>query len=865
MMRSKSFQILTVLLFLAGGLCAPAKDFPTIGKNPGITVGSLPDNVSYYLAENDITKGYANFILVQKSFSDVAHSRGLLLDLPHFKEMAPYEFLASKGVGYGQGGYVSYPDGNTVFTFEDVPTYDSAASDSTLLLIFDLVKAFDGEQAIIICGDITPKDMESRLHVFSLTVGPRTGRSKKAEYEWKPQDGPRFIHTENNTAHLAGISCTWSSPRTPEDRLDTPQPLVSYMFAGELEHIVRKRMSLRFMRENIPLAGFSALYSDSAASAGDEKYTYTVSISNTDMGRAMGIVAGIFADLDARGASLEEFNDAKMGMLSAVNKRLSYPVANAELAGQCVSSFLYGTNLVSPAAAREFFTDRKMDPEQELSLFNNFVSALLDSRRGLTIRCDTPLGAIDRQALLDTFASAWEAAGKKGSAGTAYRVNYGDTLSLLRPRGHRVKVKSTTTDPVSGGSIWSFSNGTRVVFKKTDQKGMLNYALLLKGGYSYVPGIGPGESAFVGDVLGLYRVGGMSPYDFHNMLDANGIEMRGESSLTDSRILGSVPSDKLELLLRVLLTYSRDRVPDQDAFKYYLACERLREERTRLSRDGIIAAIDSMMCPDYYYPSTKSVGKLRSDLPERVNEYLYNEFSKFNDGLLVLVGDADPAKLQKLLGKYLGQFRVSDEFSVRPKVDYDLRNTWSTYNVEASHSSVGSGEVCVNVGMATCKPFTIRSYSAFMIASSAMKRTITKALADVGMYADVVVDIQVFPAEKLTFYATCKSCDDEGLPAGIYPASALNVLSALRAGISQVSVGSISQADLKGLKKSLLNSLSGQMAQPDFLIGAILMRNSEGKDIVSNYADAVNAVTLEDVNSILHDLDFGSKIEYIIR
>ena len=186
-MRSKSFQILTVLFLLAGGLCAPAKDFPTIGKNPGITVGSLPDNVSYYLAENDITKGYANFILVQKSFSDVDHSRGLLLDLPHFKEMAPYEFLASKGVGYGQGGYVSYPDGNTVFSFEDVPTYDSAASDSTLLLIFDLVKAFDGEQAIIICGDIAPKDMESRLHVFSLTVGPRTGHAKNGS-RWTARD-----------------------------------------------------------------------------------------------------------------------------------------------------------------------------------------------------------------------------------------------------------------------------------------------------------------------------------------------------------------------------------------------------------------------------------------------------------------------------------------------------------------------------------------------------------------------------------------------------------------------------------------------------------------------------------------------------
>ena len=109
----------------------------------------------------------------------------------------------------------------------------------------------------------------------------------------------------------------------------------------------------------------------------------------------------------------------------------------------------------------------------------------------------------------------------------------------------------------------------------------------------YVPDIGPGESSFVGDVMGLFRISGMSALDFHNMLDANGIEMHGLASLTDMKLLGTAPSDKLELLLKVLLSYSRDRRPDKEAFAYYKECEKLRQERTRLSRDGIIAAIDS--------------------------------------------------------------------------------------------------------------------------------------------------------------------------------------------------------------------------------------------------------------------------------
>jgi hypothetical protein len=321
----------------------------------------------------------------------------------------------------------------------------------------------------------------------------------------------------------------------------------------------------------------------------------------------------------------------------------------------------------------------------------------------------------------------------------------------------------------------------------------------------------------------------------------------------------------LELLLKVLLSYSRDRRPDKEAFAYYKECEKLRQERTRLSRDGIIAAIDSTMCPDYYYPATKSIEKLRDDLPERVDSYLDSQFAKFSDGLLVIVGDVSEEKLKRVLGRYLENFTVSSAFSIRPKVEYNLRPGWSTYTVEASQSRIGSGEMSVNMGMATRQPFTIRSYNAFMIASVAMKNAITEAIAPLGMHAEVNVSVQVFPAERLAFYVTCRPCSVEGLPAGIIPAKPMIVLRALRRGISKVSHGTLSQSELEGLKSTLRNGMATKVSQPAFLISAVMMRNSECKDIVSNYQSAINAVTLADVNAVLHDLDFGSKVEYVIR
>lgn len=855
-------QSLIIGFFLA--LCClqvPAEELPVIKKSSQITIGTLPNNVRFYLAENSTTKGYANFMLVQKGGADISRSRSLLRRLPHFTDITPYNFLSSKGIGYGPEGYVSYPDGNTVFSFNEVPTFDTAACDSTILLIFDLVSEYDGEQAVVVCGDISQKEIESKLYVFSLNVSPRNSLAGRKPYSWEPSENIRFVHTRNNTRDLVELSFVWDSPRTPQDRMNTPQPLVSYMFAQELGHVLRRRVSRRFMQGGIPLAALDVRYSDSSASSGDEQYEFCISIGRKDLDKAVHLMSAIFSELDSDGASWEEFNDAKNSMLAASGKQLSAPITNSMLADQCKSSFLYGSNIPAPDAVLNFFKGRKLEPERELTLFNGFVSSLLDSQRGLTIRCDAPNGVINGDAVLSSFVSSWGGTGETGS----FKSSYGDTLSLLSAKGHRVKVKSETTDPVSGGAIWSFSNGTRVIFKKTGQKGFFNYGLLLRGGYSYVPEIGFGESAFVGDMMGLYKVAGMSPSDFHNMLDANGIDLTGMATLTDLQLSGSAPSDKLELLMRALLSFSRDRVPDKEAFDYYRACEKLRQERTRLSNDGIIAAIDSTMCPDYYYPDTKSVNLLREDLPERVDAYLSRQFEKFNDGLLLIIGDFDPEELQSVLGKYLGNFHVSDAFSVRPKVEYNLRGGWSTYNVEASRSSVGSGEVCVNVGMATCKPFTISSYNAFLIASTAMKRNIITALSEVGMHADVSMNAQVFPAERLSFFVTCRPCAIEGLPEGIKPAEPVEVLGALRSAISGVYARSVTAEELKGLKTTLLNGMANHLADPAFLTSAVFMRNSECKDIVSNYTASINAVTLEDVNSVLHDLDFGTKVEYVIH
>ena len=46
---------------------------------------------------------------------------------------------------------------------------------------------------------------------------------------------------------------------------------------------------------------------------------------------------------------------------------------------------------------------------------------------------------------------------------------------------------------------------------------------------------------------------------------------------------------------------------------------------------------------------------------------------------------------------------------------------------------------------------------------------------------------------------------------------------------------------------------------------AFLLRNSEGKDVLSNYSTYLGKVTAQDISEVIAALENGSKVEYIIK
>ena len=847
-MRKTFLHIAILVLFLASSPGISAQELPTFGQEAGINTGTFANGLTYYIVPSTTSKGYANFALVQKGLENQEDARAAL----------DYSFLSSKGVGYTRHGYISYEGASAVYSFEDVPTFQSVALDSTIILLFDIISKYKGEQAIIACGDIDAAKMKDRLYLMSLTVGKRSPAPEKAPYVWVPADRPRFIHYGKSSRDLSEIEVIYDSPRTPLKYMSTPQPLVSSMFSRELGDILRKRIEALFLAKDIPLAYVRFRYLDSSRTEGNERYSLHVGVREKDVPLATEYIAGVLSDIDRNGVTPQEFFDAKDRFTTWAAKNSAASISNREYVSTCKANYLYGASLASRKEREKFFSGRKISVTQDLSMFNRFASALLDPRRNLTVRYGTPADTLSTGALQDIFQKGW-----KESSGAGTTVRFGDSLALYYPVDRKVRLKSEVTDPQTGGSLWTFSNGMKVLFKKTDDS-RIRYAQMIRGGYPEVPGIAEGESAFVGDMLGLYDICGMDAMQFRNMLESNGITMSCKVTAADMRISGTVPSDRMTLLFRSLLSIQKNRRLNLSTFDYYRRSEALRQEDFRLSSEGINAVTDSIMCPDFFYPDTKSTGRLGGNLPEKAERYFSSQFAKNQDGIIFIEGNLSAYGLQKLLCRVLGGFRTGKNFSVRSKMTYQMRSGWSTYTVGRDELSLGEG-TGANIAMAAERPFTMQSWCAFRIAVEHLRRELVVDLAPLGQYFEVVPDLRLLPTERIAIYINCKACPSEGLPADVEPADPMEVMDRLRDALERISATTLSPSDLNGLKDALSTEMAGELADPDYMMAAVLRRYSEGKDMISNYSTYLSKVTAQDVQDVISALGKGSKVEYVIK
>lgn len=838
----KTFLCSCVVL-VAFSISMPSQNLPPLQKDGSVSQGELANGISYFLVTNPSMKGVADFALVRKGLCDTLSAREELVSLPHFNKTVPYKFLSRKGIGCRPEGYVSYKEDITLFRFDDVPMFDAAASDTTLLMLFDLIATHPYKHAVIVSGDIKASDILEKMKVFSLMVPSRSPSYQVPEYSWTPSESTGWSFVPSGQPSL---EVDFRSPRTPAGQMNTIQPFISELFSKELGEVVRNRLRESFLSRKIPVDAMDIRHVGSADDSGDEHFTVSVEMPESQIIPASMAVASTFAGLGTSGIGIDEYKAVRETVLN----RLSKTQTNDEIVRQCISAYLYGADMATPATKAKFFTSRNMTLDSELKLFNGYVSALLSDTENASVRWTGSLEDYDEWIYQMMFKSTWNGISMLGKPSYSWKATARDTSAFWSDRS-KSKLKTAATEPVSGGEMWTFTNGMRVIYKKMATGDRFSYSMMIKGGFSTIRDLPKGEGAFFSDMLGLHQIAGIPGDNFIKVLNANGVDMHFNVGVTDMRISGTAPKNRLSLVMKALLSVANDRKADVSAFESYRNLE-----LSMLNPE----VLDSLMYRDYNYSEVKTATGLTSKTLTDAETFFSKEFLRCNDGVLVLVGDLPSEDVQKYLSKSIGGFRVSKNVAVRLPMSYRMRKGVTTYTTE--YHPVG-----ISIGMAAPHSFTTESYMAFRVATLFLKRKLSGVMAEQGFSVSMSQKFGTIPQEAVEIIFKFSPVPDEGLPKGVEGGKdrTSEALVAARKAIDEVFASPVNPAELASCKSLLANEYATYLADPGNYADAIMMRYSAGKDVLTGYADKIKGVTADKVKEVFGSLSDGMRIEYVVR
>ena len=865
-------------LLLAAGLLSaiimPGQNLPVLSPDSSVKTGILPNGMSYYIISNPTIAGKADFALVQKVGTDnipdssahraVQISRDALAAFSRDENVSVQGFYASHGVTPGKEGYVKVSDNATVFRFEDVLLSRPEVLDSALLVLLDIADrarmsedAFikkwysPSDQAVVIAGDVAPGAVADKLKMISYMTPPSMSSPRK-EYIWEEKDSAEFIRMNDAHEGLSTLTAVWSSARTPREYMNTVQPAIYEMFLAELGMIAENYIRQSLNEEGIPYAQVTSGRRTSVQSSGDEAFSISVTVAEKDFPDAARITAEVMGRIDAGKTHLHDVVRMKrICMDQAKEQAFSPVVSNSDHVDKCVTAFIYNGSLASLKSKVDFLAGRAIADTVELRLFNSISSALLDKERNLRLSYSHEMPEDSVRAV---FSNAWDSfADKADSSSCAVRKG----LDFPPLSGQKMKIRSEKTDHMSKGTEWTFSNGFKVVYRRMPTGGRFHYTLALNGGFGSIEDIEKGEGGYISDYFMLGRISGMPADDFIASLAEEGMSMDAYTGLNATMISGSADDDRFDFMLRALIAAINSWHIDDEAVRRYESCEPLRNVLRMGTKTEMVAKVNEIMCPDYKHVSYKMLDSLPHALAAKADKFFRELFMKTNDGVLILLGDVDPAVLKKTLPAYVDGFKTTDRAFRRPLVRYQPSSGWSTYTVDGDRNSV---DIALSVPMA----LTADNYMTAEIAAMVLRKNLSDAVADTGMYPSLSHECRIYPNERVNFHISLNEVSGNGFSSGTEQAGPIEALAIVRSVLSGVGEVEVRSEDVEAFKKQLLAGLEVEMKKPFYWLNVISRRHLAGKDFTTSHEARIKSVTADKVKGFLSKLNEGTRVEYIV-
>lgn len=522
-----------LLFFVQSAAHSQAKSLPNLTPDSAIEKGQLPNGLTYYFASNKHSVNEASYALVQKKDAEIPEWQLLntarqSFDDVRYGKITLADFLGRHGILPTEKGYINCTKGSIIYTFDKVSSARGEyVVDTVLLSIFNLAQAASvqgqpsSSQAIVIAGDFNKQEMLSRMKLLCLINPYVPGQVEYPEYERKESETTSAI--KERAGAVSRVSVQWKGSRVPEKFMETVFPVVSDKLSGEFEMILHNRLDASFAGKDV---WFDFRHYGSADGLGDETVFLTLHCPGSERENVRDILETELNRLYTYGVVDEEYTSVRDAYGHIWKKRARSLQPNDVYLSRCISSFLYGSSLAndSERMARVY---RNLPDSTQTRLFNRYLKGMLkqSSKIDATLSAASPI--MPRSKVAEILA-AHEA-----------------PVVLKAPKNRE--------EYITGGTMWTYSNGVNVIYKEMPTDGICYFAYAVKGGRQWAK------------AENFKSIKGIDESSLNNYLASAGLDLNTEITPTDVRFNGTVPSDSIESLFPVLAAIS-DKAENEKVF-----------------------------------------------------------------------------------------------------------------------------------------------------------------------------------------------------------------------------------------------------------------------------------------------------------
>ena len=507
------------------------------------------------------------------------------------------------------------------------------------------------QQGIIVVGDIDVDKVEAKIkELFSPIEMPANPATR--EYNPVPDNKEPIVAIAKDKEQPNTMIYIWHKhPATPNEAKGNMGYLVQDYLIYMVESMLNARLNELTQSAEPPFIGAGAEDTDFLLAKTTKAFA-GVAITK-DNGIESGFAALLREMERARkfGFTESEYSRAKADYLryleSAYNERNK--VKNDDYVQEYVRHFI--DNEPIPGIETEYALMNQIVPNIPLEAINSVLPQLIKDEN-IVINVFGPdkegMTYPTEQQLLDVMNKV------KAEELTAYVDKVSDE-PLMKETPKAGKVVKEEKGPF-GSTVWTLSNGVRVVLKPTDFKAdQIMMRAFSPGGTSLFGTKEPLQIEMLNEVSGVGGLGNFSNVDLEKVLAGKKASVSAFVNGLSEGLSGSCsPKDMETLMQLVYLSFTAPRM-DQDAFTSFK--NRAKANLANQEANPMTALTDSIQFA--LYGNHPLAMRVKADMIDdidynRIMEMYADRFKEAGDFTFLFVGNINPEEAKPLIETYLG-------------------------------------------------------------------------------------------------------------------------------------------------------------------------------------------------------------------